>query len=43
MQVAQARLQGLSILFPRHSVYSWGGLLFQAVVTIPEQIDGHVV
>jgi hypothetical protein len=43
MQVAQSRLQSLSILFPRHSVYSWGRLLFQAVVAIPEQIDGHVV
>jgi hypothetical protein len=43
MQVAQSRLQGLSILFPRHSIYAWGRLLFQAVVAIPEQIDGHVV
>jgi hypothetical protein len=35
VQVTQSRLQGLSILFPRHSVYSRGGLHFQAVVTIP--------
>jgi hypothetical protein len=43
MKVAQSRLQGLSILFPRHSVHSRGGVLFQAVIAIPEQIDGHVV
>src|SRR6516162_3760162 len=43
MKVAQPRLQGLSIFFPRHSVHSWGCPLFQAVVAIPEQIGGHVV
>ena len=43
MQVAYPRLQGLSILFPRHSVHSWGRLLLQAVVAFPEPIDGHMV
>jgi hypothetical protein len=43
MKVAQSRFQGLSIFFPCHSVHSWGRLPFQAVVAIPEQIDGHMV
>ena len=43
VQVAQSRLQVFSIFFPRHSVHSRRSLFLQAVVTIPEQIDGHMV
>ena len=43
VQVAQSLLQAVSIFFPRHAVHSRRCLLFQAVVTIPEQFDIHVV
>src|SRR5262249_32688875 len=43
VQVAQLRLQVLSIFFPRHSVYSRCSLFLQTVVTIPEQFAGHMV
>jgi hypothetical protein len=43
VQVAQSRLKALSIFFPPHSVHSRRSLFLQAVVTIPEQIDVHVV
>ncbi len=43
IEVAQARLQVLSILLSRHPIHSRRRLLFQAVVTLPEQVDAHVV
>ena len=43
MQVAQARLQILSILLPRHPIHSRRRLFLQAVITFPEQVDAHVV
>ena len=43
MQVAKARLQALSIFFPRHPVHSRRSPFLQAVVTVPEQVDAHMV
>src|ERR1019366_2236925 len=43
MQVAQARLQVLSIFLPRHPIHSRRRLSFQAVVALPEQVDAYVV
>src|SRR6266508_728081 len=43
VQVADSRLQAFSILPPRHPVHSRRSLLLQTVVTIPEQIDRHMV
>jgi hypothetical protein len=43
MEVAQSCLLILSILFPRHPVHSPRRLFLQAVITLPEQVDAHVV
>src|ERR1022692_455446 len=43
VQVTDSRLQTLSILPPRYSVHSRRSLLLQTVITIPEQIDRHMV
>lgn len=43
MQVAQARLQVLSILLPRHPIHSRRRLFLQTVVALPEQVDAYVV
>jgi hypothetical protein len=43
VQVGKPRLQAFSKFFPRHPVHSRCSPLFQAAVTISQQIDGHVV
>jgi hypothetical protein len=43
MQVAQTRLQALSVFLPRHPIHSRRRLFLQAVVALPEQVDAYVV
>ena len=43
MEVLDPFLQALSILLPRHPIHPRRRLLLQAVITLPEQVDAHVV
>ena len=43
MQVFELLLQTLSIFLPRHPVYSRRSRFLQAVVTVSEQIDVHMM
>ena len=43
MQVAQSRLQVLSIFLLCHPIHSGGRLFVQAVIAFPEQVDAYMV
>src|ERR671935_1515053 len=43
MQVGKPSLQVLSIFLPCHPVHSRRRLFLQAIVTLPEQVDAHMV
>ena len=43
VQVSKPHLQVFSIFFPPHLIHSRRRLFLQAVVTLPEQVDAHVV